>query len=62
MATPAPGTHTAPIVKVVSPMEAVQQVKNVTVTITADGSIVVGGTAEAHAKGLASVAEQRTDQ
>ncbi|NKW39026.1 hypothetical protein GS935_20100 [Rhodococcus hoagii] len=62
MATPTPGTYTAPIVKVVAPMESVQQVKNVTVTITAAGSIVVGGNAEAHAKGLASVTEQLADQ
>lgn len=61
MATPTPGTYTAPIVKVVPPMESVQQIKDATVTITADGSIVVGGTAEAHAKGLASVTEQRAD-
>lgn len=62
MATPAAGTHTAPIVKVVTPMESVQQTKDALVTITEDGSIVIGGDAEAHAKGLASVLAQRAGQ
>ncbi len=62
MAIPTAGSHTAPIVKVVTPMESVQQAKDVLVTITEDGSIVIGGDTQAHAKGLASVLAQLAGQ